>query len=325
MAQILVTIDTEIGELGKNRTDAFEVFIEGKIDHREVGYKFIMDILEKYSIKGEFFVDIYPYKKIGEDKFTTLCQNIIQRGHNIQLHTHPSTGFDEKRIYMYQYSLEEQIEILQLGKQKIKEWTGKNPIAHRAGGYGINENTFKALERVGIQYDSSYFYGNENCKLQCDVKNKPFKVSNVTEIPITVFEKTLNYNLFGINISRRECFQKLDVRYGVTVDEIKKVVNNSSKNSIIMLFLHSFNFLHLPYNFRKRKYGKISIDKEMIKQFEDLLSWISLQKKYDFVTFDKLKIDFSQEDSLVKISRKENIMPKTYRSLKNRVLKTRES
>ena len=321
MLQILITIDTEIGELGKYRPDAFETFIEGKVDDKEVGYRFIMDILDKYEVKGEFFVDVYPYKQIGENKFALLCQNITKRGHNVQLHTHPSMAFDKNRIYMHQYSLKEQIEILGLGKRKIKKWINKYPVAHRAGGYGINEDTFRALENIGIYYDSSYFYGNENCKFQYNAKNKSFKIGNVIEIPITVFKKIVYNKFLNINIHRRRFFQKLDVRYGAIVNEIKKVISDTGKDNIIVLFLHSFNFLKLPYNFRKGRYGRISVDEGMIKKFENLLKWISFQKNCRFITIEKLKINFSQKDTYIQIFKRDSTIRIIYNSFINRVLR----
>ncbi len=325
MPQILITIDTEIGELGRCRPGAFEIFVEGKVNNKEVGYKFIMDLLEKYNIKGEFFVDVYPYKQTGEDKFANLCKNIVKRGHNIQLHTHPSTSFDKKRIYMYQYSLREQIEILELGKQKIKEWTGKYPTAHRAGGYGINRNTIKALEEVGIYYDSSYFYGNENCKFQYHIKNKIFKVGNVIEIPITVFKKIVNYKFLNIRICSREYFQKLDTRYGAEIEEIKRVIHQSNENDILVLFLHSFSFLNLPYNFRKRKYGKIGINEKRVKEFEGLLNWISLHEKCNFTTIDELRAEVFQKDNCIKILSKKNVGQVLLGNFANKILKIRNT
>ena len=327
MSQILITIDTEIGELGKYRPDAFETFIEGKVDGREVGYKFIMDILDKYNAKGEFFVDVYPYKQIGEEKFANLCEHIVKQGHNVQLHTHPSTYFGRERIYMHQYSLKEQIEILELGKEKIKEWIGKYPIAHRAGGYGINEDTFKALSQVGILHDSSYFYGNGNCKFQCDVKNKPFRVGKIVEIPITVFKRMVNHKFMNRNIIHQEHFQKLDLRYGATVSEIKKVVEGSDENDIIMLFLHSFNFLNLPYNFRRGEYGTISVNDGMIKDFDDLLKWILQQKNCRVTTIDRLKVDFSHDDFCIEIPIRSSgsIKQKIFDNFTNRILRVRRT
>ena len=200
MPQILFTIDTEIGELTKNEKGAFEIFIEGKIGTKKFGYELIMDLLEKYQAKGEFFVDIYPWRKIGEKKFANLCQKIIKRGHKINLHTHPSKMFDSKRTFMHQYSQKEQIEILKLGKKKIKQWTGKYPLAHRARGYGINQDTFKALKKVNIKYDCSYFYQNKNCHLQTEIVNRPFIHHDILEIPVTVFCRKIKYNLLNFNI-----------------------------------------------------------------------------------------------------------------------------
>ncbi len=320
MPQILITIDTEIGELGKDKPDAFEIFIEGKVEGQETGYRFIIDVLDKYSVRGEFFVDPYPYKKIGEEKLRGLCQNIACRGHHVQLHTHPSMAFDKERIFMHQYSLEEQVEILEIGKQKIKDWIGKYPIAHRAGGYGIDENTFKALEKVEICYDSSYFHKNENCKFQRDVKNRAFKIGTITEIPVTVFKKIVHYRY----LSCREHFQKLDIRYGATPEAIKEVVSKSSENDLIVLFLHSFNFLSLPYNFRGNKYGRICVEKGLIKKFDGLLEWISLQKNCSFTTIDQLKIDFSQDDACLVIPEKGSLRQKIYDSFTEKILRVKK-
>lgn len=325
MPQILVTIDTEVGELGKDVPSAFEVFIEGKVHNKEVGYRFIIEMLDNYEVKGEFFVDIYPYKQIGEPKFASLCENIVKRGHYVQLHTHPSMIFDKNRIFMHQYSLEEQIKILSIGKEKIKEWIGVYPMAHRAGGYGINGDIFKALEKVEINYDSSYFYGNKNCKFQSNIKNRPFKIGSVIEIPITVFKEVVNYKLFRIDISHGEHFDKLDIRYGITIDEIKKVISKSAEDDIIVLFLHSFNFLTLPYNFRKRRYSKISINEKMIREFENLLRWISLQKNCSFTTINTLRVDFSQNDPYIEIARNGDIVERMYYNFTDRILRIRKT
>ena len=177
---------------------------------------------------------------------------------------------------------------------------------------------------MGINYDSSYFYGNENCKFQSNIKNRPFKVRNVIEIPITVFKKVVNQKLFRIDISRWEHFDKLDIRYGVTIDEIREVINKSGKNNIIILFLHSFYFLILTYNFRKRRYGKISVDEDRINEFRNLLKWISLQNNCSFTFIDKLQLDFSQNDTYVEIIRKGSIVEKIYGNFTDRILRIRK-
>ena len=65
---------------------------------------------------------------------------------------------------MWCYSFNEQVEILEHGIDCLKRWGAGKPIAHRAGAYGINIDTIKALKKVGIYIDSSMFFGHENCK-----------------------------------------------------------------------------------------------------------------------------------------------------------------
>lgn len=319
MKQVLITIDTEVGELGKNMADAFEIFIEGKISGREVGYKFIMDTLERYGIIGHFFVDVYPFKLFGEKKFKTLAQEISKKGHYVHLHTHPSTAFDNNRIHLNDYSLLEQIDILKFGAEKIREWTGKYPVAHRAGGYAIDKNTFKALERAQIFLDSSYFYKNENCEFIKDTINEPFEVGDIKEIPVTLFEEETDYQFLNLNVFKKHTFKKLDFRYGADIDEIKNVILNNDE-SIFIVFLHSFNFLNLPYNFRKKEYHKISVNNKLINEFENLVRWFSLQKNITFPSMQNISFDAYKKDNVVKIYRKKDILSKMADKFKDKIL-----
>jgi hypothetical protein len=59
---ILLTCDTEVGELGLDKEGAFEIFVEGKVEGQEVGYKLINKIASQYKVKVQHFVDVYPYK-----------------------------------------------------------------------------------------------------------------------------------------------------------------------------------------------------------------------------------------------------------------------
>jgi hypothetical protein len=228
-------------------------------------------------------------------------------------------AFDARRSYLHEYSLKEQIEILSLGANKIREWIGVYPTAHRAGMYGINADTFQALERVGISYDCSWFYGNRNCKLSCSIRNKPFRLGNTIEIPVTVFKKIVTVRnpvatLKAIlvqkegrqSLVRGEQFKKLDTRYGATLEEIKKVITESDPKAVIILFLHSFNFLDLVFNLRKRTYESIRVNDNLIKSFEELLLWISKQESCRFSTIDDLKIDYEQRDVCIEVDSGDN-------------------
>jgi len=322
MKQVLITIDTEVGELGKNIADAFDIFIEGKVDNREVGYKFIMDVLEKNGVAGHFFVDVYPFEIFGAERFKTLTQEIFKRNHSVHLHTHPSTAFDKNRIYLNQYSLGEQVNVLEFGAKKIKEWTGRYPVAHRAGGYAINEDTFSALKQAKIFYDFSFFYKNKNCKLSGNTINSFFEINGVREVPVTVFEKNVCYKFLSFNVFKKKVFEKLDFRYGASLDEIKNVIS-SCDEGIFIIFLHSFNFLNLSYNFKKNRYAKISVNNKMVSEFENLIEWLASQEDIVFPLIQDISFNDYKKDNVIKICAKKALLPRITDKLKDKIFNIR--
>jgi len=284
MKQILITCDTEVGELHAGRADAFEIFIKGEVQSREVGVKFINDLASEYGAVVEHFVDVYPYERYDECKFERLCGDIIHGGHSVNLHTHPSGRYDKNRKFMWQYSVDEQTEIINFGKQKIKEWIGTDVMAHRAGGYGANDDTLRALRVNDIFIDSSFFYKNENCKINYDYINKASEKNGVLQLPVSVYEKQKRYGF----LKTKNSFQKFDFRYGSSADEILKAIDLMPGNCIIVLFLHSFNFLNLKYSFKDRKYVKISINDKLINEYKLLLASIADKTECKFTSIKDL-------------------------------------
>lgn len=293
MKQILITCDTEVGELHAGRADAFEIFIEGEVQSREVGVKLINDLASEYDATVEHFVDVYPYERYYECKFERLCSDIIHGGHGVNLHTHPSGRYDKNRKFMWQYSADEQTEIINFGKQKIKEWIGIDVLAHRAGGYGANDDTIQALNFNGIFIDSSFFYKNKNCKINYDYINKASEKNGVLQLPVTVYEKQKRYSF----IKTKSSFQKFDFRYGSSANEILKAIDTMPENYIIVLFLHSFNFLNLKYNFKDKKYINISINDKLINEYKRLLAGIANKAECKFTSIKDLDMGgLSSED-----------------------------
>ena len=254
MKQILITCDTEVGELHANRADAFEIFIKGEIGGgTEVGVKLINDLANEYGGVVEHFVDVYPYERYGEDKFKRLCRQIVKSGHGVNLHTHPSGKYDKNRKFMRQYSLNEQIEIINFGNQKK----------------------------------------NGNCKINYDYINKASKKNGVLQLPVSVYEKQKRYGF----LKTKSSFQKFDFRYGSSADEILKAIDLMPKNCIIVLFLHSFNFLNLKYSFKYKKYVTISINDKLINEYKRLLASIADKTECKFSSIKDLDVgSLSDED-----------------------------
>ena len=267
-SKIIITIDTEVGEKAKNYNGGFEKLIMGEIDGEFYGVPKIMEISEKYGFRCEFFVDVYEYKKFGEEKFKKLCQEIDKRDHGVQLHTHPSYAYDKNRINMYEYSLDEQIKIIKDGKELIKNWIGKYPIVHRAGNYGANDDTLIALKENGIFIDSSFFYKHPNSKINVPTINTPVLYKDILQFPVTVIKKFPTRK--GIPIPIKYEYIKLDINWMDKDKLIKSIEQLNGKVEYIILFLHSFSF-----TIRKYTSSSINLEKDLnaIETFDSTLEF----------------------------------------------------
>lgn len=285
MKKIVWTCDTEIGELADSVENAYDIFVLGKVQGKEVGINYINELAKKYGAVVHHFVDVYQPKY--SKAIIEACERILADGHSIGLHTHPSTMYGKR--YMHEYSLSEQQSIIEYGQNFFEKHTGYSPISHRAGGYGADENTILALESAGIKIDSSYYYNNEHCRLpQMSVNSINNYYNNVLEVPVTVYG--VRKNLAGIPmICRKIIWQKLDFRYGSNAQEILNIVGKAPDNSVVLLFLHSFNFLCLEYNMKKNKYNKINISHNLISEYEYLLREIALMKDCEYSKIDVIK------------------------------------
>jgi hypothetical protein len=266
--QVLITVDNEVGEAAADDPQGFEKFVLGIIGEQSYGSPFIAKIANEYSFPVEFFTDIYESAVFGAAKYEQHCQQLVAQGHFIQLHTHPGFEFDLKRRNLYQYTLDEQNEIIQTGAKRIASWVGRWPTAHRAGMYGADSNTLDALITNGICIDSSYYHQHPNCKLNLPTVNSPFfsHCQKLLEIPVTTI-KTYP-SVFGIPISTQSRFQKLDVN-GMDAKRITAAISKlNGKVAFIVIFLHSSSFIKRESN------GDISVDKIAINSFRSALTLI---------------------------------------------------
>jgi hypothetical protein len=268
-SKILITIDTEVGEKAKSVKDGFDRFILGKKGNEYYGIKKIVEILDDYNFKGEFFVDVYESKCFGEEGFEKLCKYLHEKGHGVQLHTHPSFAYDKKRINMHEYSLDEQITIISHGKELIKKWIGEYPIAHRAGNYGADNNTLKALNKNDLKIDSSFYHMLPNCKIKTSTINEPVWSNGVLEVPVTVFKKYAK--IFNIPVIIKSDWVKLDINWLDYRDFTKSIIKLSKECKYIMLFLHSFSFVLDDYP------HSVVVDKNLIMKFKSILGYIKEQ------------------------------------------------
>lgn len=276
------------------------------------GISQMLNILEKHQVKGVFFYDAYEYKKDGES-VKEIAIAIDKRGHDVELHTHPQWAYDPNKNYLHNYDFDQQRAIISYGKNLLEDWIGKDIVAHRAGAYGADFNTLRALQDNQIYLDSSFYYSHPWCKLntkkQLLKKNNYSKWENVVQVPVNVFLLDDVPQLLP-DLRPITYVTKYDINPYVSTETLYKAIDNAIEKDfdVIVLFLHSFSFISCKDN------HNFYPDLETIKKFDNVLHYIK-SRELQIVTFrdiDQLrknnKIGFNSEDTLFHITREINVI-----------------
>ncbi|MDD4781088.1 MAG: polysaccharide deacetylase family protein [Tissierellia bacterium] len=292
MKKVIITVDTE----GHDGADPILRLIWGATDQGLYGIDRIMDICDRYYAKAVFFVDIAEAWDYGKDKITEVITHIISRGHDVGVHIHPDHMADKKRLFLWEYTKEEQYEIISKCTELYFEVTGERPIAFRAGKYGANNETLEILDELGYKFDFSQFYGQKWCGINPPVAIMvPKKVKGLMEIPVTIFR--------SIRIGKKMRYDKLDaVMDSSEYKHIMMQISNDSREIIVSLFYHSFSML----NWREHP-DKPIFDRKEEKKFINALEYVYNSKRYEFISLNTLKSIYgkndykAQDDSIDKI------------------------
>lgn len=299
---LIISIDVETPQTPLTKGQINQCSMELYYDNMPYGTSFILEQLNRLNLLGVFFVNAYESHIWGDSPVAQLCTKVSSFGHEIGLHTHPSCMFDKERPYMWQYSLDEQIQILKRGQDLLAKWLpGFILNSHRAGAYGLNADTLIALDNLCINVDSSAFYGHPNCKL-IFAKNRIVQQGNIVEIPVTGFWRMLQHTLWRFPLRTRKSFVKTDIDWA-SLDELLKFIVVGEKHGIkvMNLFMHSYSFVRFNPDYSHfepdfKKISKLRIYFERINEFgyvknvtfRDLLRLhekeaVSLYDQHDYV------------------------------------------
>ena len=177
MTALLITVDTELSALlhqrGAGLDDNIRRSIRAEAGGRDYGIGWQMDQLERHGLKGVFFLDPMPAFVHGPEFLKPIVAAIADRGHEVQLHIHTEwLGFAEQSPVegrqgrnIGDFSLSDQILLLQIARQWLEEAGAPAITAFRAGNFGANDDTLRALAQLGIAWDSSLnpAYLNHGC------------------------------------------------------------------------------------------------------------------------------------------------------------------
>lgn len=202
MTAIYITIDTEYssglaarGGLD-SRKENFDRSIACTTPEGPVGIDYQLDIFDRNGLKAVFFVDTMPALVWGVEAITDIVGPIIARGHEVQLHAHtewlelagahnPLKGRTGGNIK--DFTFEEQCQLIDYARSVLIAAGSPKPTAFRAGNYGANDDTLRALAELGFAYDSSHCPGIADtvCDISLDSRELlPLLHCGVIEVPI---------------------------------------------------------------------------------------------------------------------------------------------
>lgn len=199
--RVYITFDTEIWlsapDLSAFSAD-FARWFHGRTPSGDFGVPFQLRLLNDFGLKAVFFVEPLFASAVGIDPLAEMVGTIAEAGHDVQLHMHSEwlphindgpVGL-ARGEHLRHFNEDQQLALLKLGLENFKRAGAPRPNSFRAGNYGANNATLRALHRAGLRYDSSYnfCYLDDACQIETESPLlQPALVEGIVELPIAFF------------------------------------------------------------------------------------------------------------------------------------------
>jgi hypothetical protein len=202
MTRVFITIDTEYssglytGPTAASRAENFARSIGCITPDGPAGVSHKIELLAKYDQKAVFFVDPMPALVWGVAAIEDIVGPIIAAGQDVQLHCHTewlghagnANPLASKRtgLNIADFPFDEQCQLLTYARDTLMAAGAPAPVAFRAGNYGANDDTLRALADIGIAYDASHCPALTDglCRISLGPEDRdPVEHMGVIEVP----------------------------------------------------------------------------------------------------------------------------------------------
>lgn len=291
MLKVFFTIDTEVWPDPTSTIYDFDWYYEthilGKTSKGEFGLPYQLKRFNDLGFVADCYVEPHYTDRYGIDSLKLTLKLIDEFGADIHLHTHPEYSSPEGVSKLLgDYPIEQQQSMLKSGAQLLEKLCGKKIISHRAGNFGANLSTLKALSNIDIKIDTSFNrmfpMSNQTDDSYTKLNNQFLVYDDVLELPITVF------NTFVPSISR--LFQLC----ACSLSEMKYCLLEAVKKNYLYVVIvsHSFELL--------RRLSSNQVDSIVLKRFDGLCKFLDKNRdKFELCGIRKLSREiFKTSDKL---------------------------
>jgi len=280
MLNVFITIDTEIWPFSpdwptrpfssrpRDFSREVEAYIYGKTPEGEFGVPYQAQLLEDNGLAATFFVESLYAGVAGMGHLKDTVRLIQSKRQDVQLHVHTewlgeitdSALPPEFKQNIKEFTVAEQTQIIAAGLRNLEAAGAENPCAFRAGNYGANFDTLRALAKNGIAFDSSH----NTCYLgkTCDMPTpepllQPESLYGVHEFPVSFFS---DYPGHYRHLQLCACSSL----------EVKNALLQAWRNEwySIVLVLHSSELVKIHE-------GKVTPDRTQIRRFQELCTFLA--------------------------------------------------
>ena len=262
----------------------------GEYGGRRLGVPLITEILGQSGLRGTFFVETFAEEQGYPGQTEPVCTHLLDHGQDVQLHVHPAyEQYDRFRRGtapcpttddLAELPRDRQLELLREGAERLNRWTGKAPVAFRAGNMAASEETLDLLPSAGLGIDSSYtfpFAGGQCRFSPAEPYNGSRRYGAVLELALSGF--TLP------RIPGEHRAKPLDL-VGISFEECREAIRRiCGAGADACLILHSFSL----FKVRSVQYDGGRPNCIVIRRLRRLCTWLSENAdKYPVWTFTDL-------------------------------------
>ncbi len=291
---VFITVDVECSMGGAWADPALRPVppvraVMGHYGHHEYGVPRIVDILKASGLAATFFVETFAEEQGHPGQTEPVCRYLMDGGQDVQLHIHPNHKHYGQKQKGQRYvftddfcavSPQEQLDLLAEGAARLARWTGRPPVAFRAGNMAASEETLKRLPQAGIRIDSSYafpFAGGQCRFSAADPYNGSRWYGEVLELALSGFR------LPRLPLEHRT--KPVDPM-GISFEECREAIRRiCGAGADACLILHSFSL----FKVRNAQYDGGRPNRIVTRRFRRLCEWLAANSdEFPAHTFSQL-------------------------------------